>query len=551
MKSISLRTRFVGIVLATVILPLAIVGAWLARSSVDISTRGLRDQLTQEIDSVRSGIERRWQYRMGDILLLADNEEAVAFLRSAQKPDSATIAFLDSIWTPARGELPTIEYRSLNGDVMLRLNHSQDEPGELRPRLEDQTITVRVPVSDPVSQQPIGEVLAHVRASSLTRDSITFSLPGTRFLVRHRPTGAALAITTELPAAAHSANRFGHGGEDWIAVRARIDQPEIDLVVAAPITPHIAPYRRAARIGATALIVVAVLVSALLVYLTTHTTRGLQQLAYATQALGAGDLTARVPPVGDDEVGRVGVVFNRMAESLERTLGELARQRALAAIGEFAATLSHEVRNALTAVRIDLERAGRPATDEASRRVLAERALTNTMRLEQVVNGLLRIARSGQATLATVNVLDPLRSAVAAVLVQSPNGGITIDDSAVEHSIVNGDRSALEQLFTNLLLNAVEAGAEVSSGNEPVQVVVRNEGSQVRIDISDHGRGMTKDQANRAFQPFFTTRSNGTGLGLAIARNIARAMNGDVAIAQTSSSGTTMTVTVPRPETQA
>jgi signal transduction histidine kinase len=548
MTSGSLRTRFVAIVLVGAILPLAIVGAWLGHNSVTTTSRALQAQLRAELMQMRDAIERRWQYRMGDILLLAENEETLRFLRSDQPPDAATIAYLDSIWSPIRNLLPTVEYRGLKGNRLWRFDAPEIAQAEFRqPASLGQSIAVHVQVRDPRNDQRIGEVLAYVRASSLVRDSLPLSLPGARLLVRHRPTGAALIATSELPSDRRQAQRFLAEGQDWIAASVTGDEPSIELIAAAPITPLIAPYRRAARIGALSLAIAALLVSALIFFLTSRMTRGLHQLSVAADALGAGDVHARVRVNGTDEVDRVSMVFNRMACNLEVTLSELAQQRALAVIGEFAAVLSHEVRNALTSVRIDLERARRPQTDDADRIVLAARALHNASRLENIVTGLLRIARSGQSTLTPVNLVDSVRAAVSAVLVQSPRGDVSIDDTAASETVIVGDSAALEQLFTNLILNAVEATepTTVNTARQSVKVVVRNEDGSVLIDIHDHGGGMTSPQVEQAFQPFYTTKPHGTGLGLAITRTIARSMNGDVRIVDTGPDGTTVRAKFP------
>jgi signal transduction histidine kinase len=548
MKPLSLRARFVAIVLAGAILPLAIVGFWLARSSVDTTADRLQAQLQAELERLRAEIERRWQYRLGDILLLAENEETLAFLRRGQPPDAATAAYLDSVWAPNRLALPAIEYRGPRGEHIWRLAATEAGLEEANRRGgASPTIAVPLDVRDPASGQLLGSVVAQVRARSLSRDSLPLSMPGARLLIRHRPTGAAILVTTELPAAAAQADRFRAEGEDWVAARRSGSEPPIELTAARPITLDIAPYRRAARIGALALLLVALLVSAFIYVQTGRMTRGLQQLAATAQAVGAGDLHARVDARGDDEVARVSAVFNGMAENLERTLSELAQQRALATIGEFAATLSHEVRNALTSVRIDLERASQTRTGDAERLSLATRALANTARLESIVSGLLRVARSSQTTLTPIDLLDPLYAAISSVMVQSPQGGIRLDHSAAAHTTIAGDRAALEQLFTNLILNAVEANALTPSanGDQHVRVAVRNDGPAVVVDVHDAGPGIAPDQRERVFQAFVTTKPNGTGLGLAIARNIARSMNGDVVIVTTGVDGTTMRSSFP------
>ena len=105
-------------------------------------------------------------------------------------------------------------------------------------------------------------------------------------------------------------------------------------------------------------------------FLTTRITKSLERLAVAADAVARGDLEHRVNENGADEVSRVAGAFNSMLENLRRTLGELSERKALAAVGEYATSLSHEVRNGLTAIRVDLQRASERGTGDAPDRRL-------------------------------------------------------------------------------------------------------------------------------------------------------------------------------------
>ncbi|NIP90606.1 MAG: HAMP domain-containing protein, partial [Gammaproteobacteria bacterium] len=127
-----------------------------------------------------------------------------------------------------------------------------------------------------------------------------------------------------------------------------LTEPALILVAAAPLSPLTAPFEAAARRGLLVLLIVAGMVMMIAVFLTARMTRSLGRLAAAAEAVSRGELDRRVEATGRDEIGQVAGAFNTMTESLRRTLRELADRQALAAVGEFAASLSHEVRNALT-----------------------------------------------------------------------------------------------------------------------------------------------------------------------------------------------------------
>ena len=209
--------------------------------------------------------------------------------------------------------------------------------------------------------------------------------------------------------------------------------------------------------------------------------------AIAADAVARGDLDHRVEGHGAGEVGRLAAAFNSMTESLRRTLGELSKRQALAAVGEFAASLSHEVRNGLTAVRVDLQRAEEKTAEGAASRSLIARALENVKRLDGTVSGSMRVARSGQSPRRRLDL-----GSVAAAAAQSADStfmehGATLDPMASSSTSawVLGDPIALEQLLLNLLRNSAQAMGP--GGRASLTVAI--DGSDVRIVVSDRSPG--------------------------------------------------------------
>ena len=103
-----------------------------------------------------------------------------------------------------------------------------------------------------------------------------------------------------------------------------------------------------------------------------------------------------------------------MTESLRRTLRQLSRREALAAVGQFAASMSHEVRNALTGVRLDLQRLHERSPTDSADRPLTARALRNVQRLDPIVTGSLRIARTDPETMRPVVIESVVRASIIA-----------------------------------------------------------------------------------------------------------------------------------------
>ncbi len=323
--------------------------------------------------------------------------------------------------------------------------------------------------------------------------------------------------------------------------RQRMTQPPLEFAAAAPITPYVDPFRGAGRVSYAAIGIVALFALILTTVLTTRLSTSLGRLVGAAEAVAGGELTRKAEPSGPAEVRHLARSFNTMTESLRRSIAELAERRSLAAVGEFATALSHEVRNALTSVQLDLERVDERSED-AKNRELVSRTLTHVRRLDAAVTGSLRIARSG--------IVAPQRLQIARVLDQVVGAAEPIfarADTVLAHQpfdesiVISGDVDALHQLFLNLLLNAQQA---LSPGGR-VDVSLAARDSRSIVTVADTGRGMTTDQAANAFEPYYTTRPNGTGIGLTIARQIAAAHGGELAIQSTPGRGTTVTVSIP------
>ncbi len=337
--------------------------------------------------------------------------------------------------------------------------------------------------------------------------------------------------------------RFQWREETWISVSRVLEDPPLQLVMAAPAAPFAGPFQESARRNLWILGGVTLVVLALATGLTRGTTRSLAQLADAAEAVARGDLHREVAAEGTDEVGRVGRAFNIMTESLRKMLQELSQRRALAAVGEFAASLAHEIRNPLTSIRVDLQRIEEKLPRDEETPELMARTLRKLDTLNRSVSGALQVARSGRVTLEPVNLRGPLKAAVqmAQPGFRERNAELDATRAEGEPIEVHGDASALERLFLNLLLNAAQAldpGGAATLG-------VRGEEQEVNVFIRDTGRGIEADDLERIFDPFFSTRPDGTGLGLPIAQRIAQAHGGDLSVESEPGRGTTVTVRLP------
>jgi two-component system sensor histidine kinase AtoS len=287
---------------------------------------------------------------------------------------------------------------------------------------------------------------------------------------------------------------------------------------------------------------VALLAVLLTVVLSLRATRPLERLADASLAVKEGELGHQVAVGGPAEVQHVASAFNAMSAHLRETLDTLTRRNALAAVGEYATALSHDVRNALTAIKIDLQRAAKRERRDADADALLRRAVSNVQRLESTVTGSLLVARRGHAAVSDVDLRDVLAAAAetasGAFATLPARLDIDLPGTAL---LVKGEQGALTQLFANLLFNAAQA---VGPGGL-ARVSLECGDDAVVIAVRDSGPGMTADELRKLDMPFYSSRPNGTGLGLPIARQIASAHGGELWIESERGAGTTVRVRLP------
>jgi two-component system cell cycle sensor histidine kinase/response regulator CckA len=254
----------------------------------------------------------------------------------------------------------------------------------------------------------------------------------------------------------------------------------------------------------------------------------LARLEEGLRQISEGDLTAEVPVLQGDELGRVATHFNHMTRVLRDRAEEHGR---FAAAGELLAGVAHEVNNPLMAIatHAELRLADTDLSDEA--RAEMQSILRQARRASKLLRGLLRFVRAGEKRAAHVNLNDVVRSAIDLVSYR-----FTVDEISIEGRLdpslppVLGDANRLEQVLVNLLSNALDALRGVPP---PRRLVVDSfvDDGRVCVAVVDNGPGVAPEIAARLFRPFATTKGRrGTGLGLYISRQLVREAAGDLGL---------------------
>jgi two-component system NtrC family sensor kinase len=292
------------------------------------------------------------------------------------------------------------------------------------------------------------------------------------------------------------------------------------------------------------------------VFFTLALGRRIDLLSQTMNRVEAGDLTARVPAEGLDELGRLTKSFNAMVARLaeadrqleDRHMGAIRRAEHMASLGKMAAGIAHEINNPLAGMQNCVRTLLKGVKDEAQRREYLTMLREGLGRIGRTVGQLLNFAREAEPQLTRVD-LPPLVRRCLALLAHELGARRITSSVAAEHRLpaLLADPHQLEQVFFNLLMNAVDAMPEGGEILVSIRPEKRDTGLFVNVHITDTGVGIPPEHLPRIFDPFFTTKDvgKGTGLGLSVSYGIVRAHGGSIEVKSEVGKGSTFTVALP------
>jgi len=333
---------------------------------------------------------------------------------------------------------------------------------------------------------------------------------------------------------------FGPTGEQTVAVRFLISYDSVDRLVHA---------MRVDLLQSGVLVLMGALFLA--AGISRRVTRPISRLTAGARAVGKGDLLTRIDLPGDDELATLAHAFNDMADNLllsrneltdknvdlERSNAELRqvqeqliRSERLAAIGQLAAGVSHEIDNPIGIILGYAELLLDEFADGDPRRDDLLAIIEECRRCRRITGGLLGFARTRTSMRITVDpvqlVIDTLDSLRPQKLFRAIDLALQNSQETEDHIVADADQ--LRQILVNLLLNAAQA----MEGKGHIAVSLSRVDGRLRIDVCDSGPGIPPDLHELIFAPFFSTKPSGegTGLGLSLCRRLAEEMGGELAL---------------------
>jgi len=255
----------------------------------------------------------------------------------------------------------------------------------------------------------------------------------------------------------------------------------------------------------------------------------------------------------DNVMHQISQRVTAVVEQLQQSQSEALRAEQLAAVGQLAAGLAHELRNPLTSMKILIQSALAPDSNSVVDREDLAVINQEVDRLNELVESFLNFARPPQPERTRVSVLELVQPTIALVARRAAVRNILIKlQGDGPKLIVLADRSQMRQVFLNLLINAIDASP--NDGEIDIQIdwpaitdslkgPARE--SWVGVRVMDNGRGLPPDLGDRIFEPFVTTSQTGIGLGLSICRRIVETHGGRIDAENRSTGGAVFTVMLP------
>jgi two-component system sensor histidine kinase PilS (NtrC family) len=243
----------------------------------------------------------------------------------------------------------------------------------------------------------------------------------------------------------------------------------------------------------------------------------------------------------DTIIGIMGI-FQDLTK-LKAMEAEMRKKEKLAFIGELSALIAHELRNPLASLKASIEMLNEKRVSQQQADRLMKIALSEMDRLNEVVTDFLLYAKPQQPSKEIFDLHQSLRDVVTLLRsTKTDRENVRISEDFKGELFITGDSKQLQQVFWNLGINAVDA---ISDGGNCI-VSTEKKDSTVEIIFKDNGKGISKEDIDKIFFPFFTTKEKGTGLGLSIAQRITEEHGGKVAVeSQGIGNGTTFRVILP------
>lgn len=383
---------------------------------------------------------------------------------------------------------------------------------------------------------------------SFDREDLSIRLAAARTtMVTHKLTDGRRLLDLLEPA-------FGPSGQQVVSVRFLISYDSIDARMQDA-------RRYFVMIAIAALLGCLIMVS----LIARRITQPIASLTDGARSLARGKLDTRIVAESRDELGTLAQAFNDMAESLAVHRAELTRKNEalstanehmqsmqeqllrserLAAIGQLAAGVSHEIDNPVGIILGNAELLMQDLGEDDPLRDDVAAIIEECRRCKRITGGLLGFARSPEGHLDRVDLSQLVEETAASLRPQKLFKGMDLKiNTASEGLYVTGDADQLRQILINLLLNAAQA----LQGEGQLEISLAEQSDHALVYVDDSGPGIPEADWEKVFQPFFSTKAHGegTGLGLPLCRKLVESQGGQIFVSKAPLGGARLSVSLP------
>jgi nitrogen fixation/metabolism regulation signal transduction histidine kinase len=279
-------------------------------------------------------------------------------------------------------------------------------------------------------------------------------------------------------------------------------------------------------------------------------TQPVEQLAAAARSVAAGNLGVKVDITSRDELGELAEAFNRMTRELREQSDRLVQAERVAAWRELARRLAHELKNPIFPLQLTVENlvrahAQNPEVFEEMFRESTATLLAEIANLKSTIGRFSEFSKMPQPSFQQVDLNDLVQQVTRVFQAQWQSGAkidcrLELDNNL---PVIAADSDLLHRAISNLVLNAMDA---MPAGGTITLATSRRADDRVRLEVRDTGSGITPEECERLFTPYYTTKQHGTGLGLAIVQAIVSDHNGTINVHSAPGRDTVFTIELPR-----
>ncbi len=280
---------------------------------------------------------------------------------------------------------------------------------------------------------------------------------------------------------------------------------------------------------------------------TTKVVRPLTLIERATEKVAGGDFsTIEHSGKNESQVDHLVVAFNRMAQELEAREEQVIQSRKIASLGTLVSGVAHELNNPINNIVLTADVLNKKKEiSEGKRALLVDDILKQSLRASEIVKNLLEYSRAETSAYKKLDIVGLLRETIHIAKNHMAMSHVKLHDKMTSNlPKINGNRQGLQQVFLNLLTNAVHA---MDHGGDLTIRTSFGKNNKIKVEVEDTGTGISEDNLPHIFDPFFTTKDvgKGTGLGLSVSFGIIKKHGGQISVKSKVDQGTTFTVLLP------